>query len=115
VVDYLGFRDSAIKLNVTMAIKVHVCTGPTCGPFGCKEILNSLRRLPPRDRKHIEIITHHCYARCQLPEPVCPCVRINDTWIERADVRTVKAQLESLLAGLSEQSESNDPFAKYCG
>ncbi|MFT5127124.1 MAG: hypothetical protein ACI8W8_000725 [Rhodothermales bacterium] len=95
-------------------IRVHVCLGLTCGPLGNNSLISMLHAMPEAEKKHLEIITHNCYARCALEEAVCPCVRYNDEdWLVQADAKAVRRELRKRVAERPSTADPDDPFAAY--
>jgi hypothetical protein len=95
-------------------ITVHVCLGLTCGPLGNNSLIAMLHGMSEAEKKQLQIVTHNCYARCALPEGVCPCVRYDDEdWLVRADAKAVRRELRKRIADRPAETDPDDPFAKY--
>ena len=95
-----------------MPINVKVCTGVTCSIRGSREILAALERMQ-RENRQLDVRPQNCFARCEENEDLCPCVRINDDWIEAAEAADIKSRLRELIQQLPEEEENDDPLARY--
>jgi hypothetical protein len=95
-------------------ITVHVCLGLTCGPLGNNSLIAMLHAMPEDEKKHLQIVTHNCYARCTQEDGLCPCVRMNEEdWLVQADAKAVRRELRKRIADRPAPETADDPFAKY--
>lgn len=80
---------------LTEPCKVYVCNGPTCKSLGSNDVLKTLNRRAAKGEILVEIIPQNCFSRCEKSDALCPCVRVEDTWIVKASPQAVIREIQS--------------------